>query len=157
MVKAMFCVLSLCLILSCQQEGEVIQSKNSQSQDAQEESTSKKNPSNSAETPTNNFYDISGKKPDQICGKEGFEYLWKGFFLPECGGCHYEENTFQVTEFAQRGDLDSSFSVMTTGVDLVVFLESVQENKLCKTCNLEENDPLLADIKVYLKNPRVCP
>ena len=142
-------------LLSCQQDAEEVQvtpkaattDPKQTSQESREEKDSE---------PSNDFYEMTGEKPPQLCGEEGFAYLWEGYLLNECGTCHHADNPYGVTEFAIRGNFDSSFQAMINTVDRQEFLKAVQENPLCMSCNLDQSDPLLSDIKQYVQSPRSC-
>ena len=100
-------------------------------------------------TVTRRVYPIEGERPAEICGQAGFEYLARGYFFEECGGCHYEGNRFGVTNFAMRNDLDASYQVLLNQVDKETLVEASIENAFCNSCLLAEDDPLLADIRYF--------
>lgn len=118
--------------------------------------TTSKAPSTPRPMPTG-FYPVKEPKPQAVCGPEGYAYLWKAYLVPECGGCHYEGNKFNVTAFAQGASLERSYEVMANFVDRQKFADSTQLNEFCIKCILKPEDPLLADIKFFAANVRSCP
>lgn len=95
------------------------------------------------------FYEVTAQRPDEICGKKGFTYLAEGYLFKECGACHYSGNQFRVTDFAVKGDVDHSYTVMATIVDKVIFVEATIKNRFCSECLLKQKAPLLADLLYF--------
>lgn len=104
-----------------------------------------------------NFYPIKGARPAAVCGVDGFAYLWKGYLVPECGGCHYAGNTFKVDPFADGRSVTSSYEIMSTLVNKQELIAATQANQFCIKCILQGEDPLFADLKFFAANPTVCP
>ncbi len=105
----------------------------------------------------NGFYQIKDARPAQVCGAEGFAYLWQGYLVPECGGCHYAGNKFNVSAFANAPSLDTSYSVMSSIVNRQTFVEATKVNPFCIKCILKPEDPLAADLAYFAQNVRTCP
>ncbi|MFW7377994.1 MAG: hypothetical protein ACOH5I_04225 [Oligoflexus sp.] len=102
------------------------------------------------------FYPMTGERPSEVCGEAGFEYIWRGFLLKECGTCHFTSNRFGVTEFAERTNLEGSYQVMASQVDRQEFVHAITENPLCIKCILHEEDPLRADIVYFTEHITSC-
>lgn len=124
---------------------------------AKSEATPKGTPAKTSKPKPSGFYTIKETRPSAVCGSEGYAFLWKGYLVPECGGCHYEGNKFNVTAFAQGTNLERSYEVMLNFVDREKFTKAAEVNEFCIKCLLKPEDPLLADIKFFAANPRTCP
>ncbi len=158
-------VFILSLFLGCNKNNEATETPTSGTEDPAESQTQQDNRSDAdaaakedQEEQDGSFYPMTGEKPELLCGRDGFIYLYEGFLLKECGACHHNDNIYGVSVFAERTDVDSSFATIASGlVEKELFLKMVQQNTLCIACNLEADDPLLADIKEYWENPASCP
>lgn len=150
-------VIFLFLMSSCQEKEDVVSNRVDQALEEESDDLEKDTSSDKDESAvSSDFYPMTGERPDSLCGEEGFRYLWEGYFLGECGTCHHSDNPYEVTEFAIRGDFEGSFEVMADSVSMTELIKAVEENPLCISCNLTEDDPLLADIKEYSSSPDEC-
>ncbi len=100
-------------------------------------------------TSTRQYYPVESERPEEVCGRAGFNYLATAYFFEECGGCHYEGNRFGVSNFAIRKDIDASYQVMLNQVNPDLLVEASIENAFCNSCLLRDDDPLLADIRYF--------
>jgi hypothetical protein len=104
----------------------------------------------------NKFYPIAEPRPTKVCGREGFAYLWKGYLVPECGGCHYLNNIYKQSPFGQKDDLEGSFNAMLSE-DKAAIMRAIGGQVFCKKCVLKPDDPLQKDIADWLDARSVCP
>jgi hypothetical protein len=109
-----------------------------------------------AQTGDSKFYKVSIPRPAKMCDQEGYKYLYTAYFVNECGGCHYKDNTYGVTPFAVGNDFALSFTTMTTATDKEIVRGAILGNAFCKLCKLTPDDPLAKDINTWLDHPTDC-
>lgn len=101
-------------------------------------------------------YAMPGTRPNEVCMEKGFTWLYNGYLKPECGTCHYKDNRYNVTQFAQGDDEAASFAVLKTVTNSTKLLEAVLGNVFCKGCVITKDDPLYADLQYFVQHMDRC-
>ena len=89
-------------------------------------------------------------KPEDLCGLDGFKYLLTVYFYPQCHDCH------GPGDFA-TADADKGFERILKFTPETL-RQVITSGQFCTgDCRLEEGDPLLGEIDLWLDDMESCP
>lgn len=109
----------------------------------------------SQDAQTTKGFKMPANRPAEVCMEKGFTWLYQGYLKPECGTCHFKDNQYAVTQFAQA-DIAASFTVVKTQTNSAKLLSAVLGNVFCKSCVIARDDPLYADLEYFTTHMDSC-
>lgn len=120
-----------------------------------ESNTDDHNGGGGGNTQTSSINEFRSARPSKICGKSGWDFLRKEFYIPQCANCH-SEGGFAPYLFAHLS-LDSAYEEALSIPVPVLLSTSLASKFVRRTSHLDPNGEVYLGIVEWTNNKRACP